>query len=316
MGKNKKRPPGYAPYLEFYLRRDLEGGKLRVPGELRGRPDAQARRECLVLVHGFNNSDSGAGDAYLAFRNSETRIFNPTDASVFERSFGDTFWPGDADWSFFDKLDFLVYPAAVHTAVKAANQLAALLTRMPNLERVDFIAHSLGCRVALETLLLLRKRALPMIGRVVLMAAAVPSEMLERRGKFFDLLMELAAEGIEIRVLHSINDKVLHFAFPPGQSLAGAGEASGRALGRIGPIATMPGYKATLNGVVIGGADHSDYWGDGAKGPSEQATRDAGTFLKLGDLGRDIGTNREEIEPASLAAPRDVGVFRELAAAG
>ena len=155
-----------------------------------------------------------------------------------------------------------------------------------------------------------------MIGRVVLMAAAVPSEMLERRGKFFDLLMELAAEGIEIRVLHSTSDKVLHFAFPPGQSLAGAGEASGRALGRIGPIATMPGYKATLNGVVIGGADHSDYWGDGAKGPSEQATRDAGTFLKLGDLGRDIGTNREEIEPASLAAPRDVGVFRELAAAG
>ena len=117
-------------------------------------------------------------------------------------------------------------------------------------------------------------------------------------------------------MLHSTSDKVLHFAFPPGQSLAGAGEASGRALGRIGPIATMPGYKATLNGVVIGGADHSDYWGDGAKGPSEQATRDAGTFLKLGDLGRDIGTNREEIEPASLAAPRDVGVFRELAAAG
>ena len=119
MGKNKKRPPGYAPYLEFYLRRDLEGGKLRVPGEIRGRPDAQARRECLVLVHGFNNSDSGAGDAYLAFRNSETRIFSPIDASVFERSFGDTFWPGDADWSFFDKLDFLVYPAAVHTAAIA-----------------------------------------------------------------------------------------------------------------------------------------------------------------------------------------------------
>ena len=316
MGKNKKRPQGYAPDLEFYLRRALEGGKLRVPGEIRGRPDAQARRECLVLIHGFNNSDSGAGDAYLAFRNSETTIFNPVDPSVFEHRFGDTFWPGDADWSFFDKLDFLIYPAAVHTAVKAANELAALLIKMPNLERVDFIAHSLGCRVALETLVLLRKRTLPMIGRVVLMAAAVPSEMLERGGKFFNLLMELAAEGIEIRVLHSTNDKVLHFAFPPGQSLAGAGEASTRALGRIGPTAMIPGYKATLNGVVIEGADHSDYWGDGAKGPSEQATREAGTFLKLGDLGREIGTAREETEPASLGAPRDVGVFRELAAAG
>ena len=58
---------------------------------------------------------------------------------------------------------------------------------MPSLERVDFIGHSLGCRVALETLLLLRTRSLPIVGRVVLMAAAVPSEMLESAGKFYGL---------------------------------------------------------------------------------------------------------------------------------
>jgi hypothetical protein len=316
MGKNKARPKDYAPYLEFSLRRDVEGGKLRSPGEFRGKLDAQTRRECLVLVHGFNNSDSGAAEAYLAFRKSETEIFGPADPAVFDARFGDAFWPGDADWSFFDRLDFLVYPGAVHTSVKAAPELAALLWRMPNLERVDFIAHSLGCRVVLETLLLLRQRTLPMIGRVVLMAAAVPAEMLEYRGRFYNLLMELWAEGMPVLVLHSKKDKVLHFAFPPGQSLAGGREASDRALGRVGPTPLMPGKEQTLTGIPIDGADHSDYWGNGDKGPSSQATRAAGTFLRLGDLGREVGARRETIERASLPDARELGVSRELAEVG
>jgi hypothetical protein len=148
------------------------------------------------------------------------------------------------------------------------------------------------------------------------MAAAVPSEMLERGGKFFDLLMELWAEGIEILVLHSTADKVLHFAFPPGQALAGGKEASDRALGRFGPSGMMPGWRKTFIGEPNPGADHSDYWGDGAKEPSANATLRAGTFLRLGDLGREIGSARETIAPASLPEPRDVGDFRELAEVG
>src|SRR5687767_48640 len=225
MGKNNDRQGAYRPQLQFKLRRDKEGGTLLSPGQTLGTVDAQGRRECLVLVHGFNNSDGGAAAAYFAFRNAEKGIFNPGDPDVFERRFGDTFWPGDADWSFFDKLDFLIYPKAVHTAVHAAAELDRLLAKMPNLERVDFIGHSLGCRVILETLVLLRRRTLPMIGRVLLMAAAVPAEMLERGGRFFNLMMELWVEGIEVRVLHSTADKTLHFAFPPGQSLAGGREA-------------------------------------------------------------------------------------------
>src|SRR4051812_33985982 len=143
MGKNKKRPCGYSPALEFYLRREREGGKLLDPGVFRGDLDALARRTCLVLVHGFNNSDSGAADAYFAFRNREHALFATVDPAAFEALFGDTFWPGDADWSFFDRLDFLIYPAAVKTSIKAAADLDAMLAKMPNLERVDFIAHSL-----------------------------------------------------------------------------------------------------------------------------------------------------------------------------
>ena len=313
MGKNAKRPCGYSPWLEFYLRRDKEGGKLLDPGQFHGMvPAALARRTCLVLVHGFNNSDSGAATAYFAFRKSERSLFSTVDPDAFEALFGDTFWPGDAQWGFFDKLDFLIYPTAVHTAVDAAKDLEAMLLQLPNLERVDFIGHSLGCRVVLETLNLLRQRALPRIGRVVLMAAAVPSEMLERGGRFFDLLMQLWSEGVEVRVLHSLDDKVLHWAFPPGQSLAGRSEASERALGRYGPSVMMPGWNNTLKGVTIVGADHSDYWGDGAATPSKLATTEAGAFLRFGDLKREVGVARDLSTPSSLPSSRPLRDPRPL----
>src|SRR6202158_616727 len=317
MGRNKKRPDGYAPLLQFYLRAKPEGGKLLVPPELRGLPDALARRECLVLIHGFNNTDSEAADAYFGFRLREKDIFATPDVRGFERRFGDTYWPGDADWwSFFDKVDFLIYPSAVHTAVKAANELVELLWQMPNLERIDFIGHSLGCRVALETLLLLRTRTLPLIGRVVLMAAAVPSEMLERDGRFYSLLTDLAAEGTSVRVLHSMQDPVLHYAFPPGQALAGGNEASTRALGRFGPSPWMPGFHSTLTEREIAGAAHGDYCGPPKTPPSLPATEDAGRVLSLGDIGRDVGVARDVGVPAISQSPRDLGDIREFGEVG
>jgi pimeloyl-ACP methyl ester carboxylesterase len=316
MGRNSKRPADYAPLLQFYLRAKPEGGTLLVPGELRALLDARARRECLVLVHGFNNTDSEAADAYSGFRARQKDVFGASDVSGFDRRFGDTYWPGDADWSFFDKLDFLIYPASVHTAVNAANELAELLWQMPNLQRVDFIGHSLGSRVTLETLLLLRTRTLPMIGRVVLMAAAVPSEMLEHNGRFHDLLTELAAEGTDIRVLHSRQDTVLHFAFPPGQSLAGGNEASSRALGRFGPSPWMPGFRSTMTEREIAGAGHGDYWGPSKTAPSLVATEDAGRFLSLDDIGREVGLGRTVGVGAVPQSPRDLGVVRSLGEVG
>jgi len=317
MGRDKKRPDSYKPLLELYLRGKPEGGRLLVPGVFRALPDALTRRECLVLVHGFNNTDSEAAVAYFGFRGRQQEIFGTPDPAAFDRRFGDAYWPGDADWwSFFDKVDFLVYPSSVHNSVKTAPELARLLWRMPNLERVDFIGHSLGCRVTLETLLLLRTRTLPRIGRIVLMAAAVPSEMLERGGKFYDLLRELAAEGTTIRVLHSKQDPVLHYAFPPGQSLAGGKEASDRALGRFGPTPFMPGYRATLTDREITGASHGDYWGHTKSPPSRLATEEVGRFLSLGDIGREVGVRRELGAPASWQPSRDLGEVRELSEFG
>jgi pimeloyl-ACP methyl ester carboxylesterase len=317
MGRNTKRPDGYAPLVEFYLRAKPEGGKLLVPGELKGLLDAQSRRECLVLVHGFRNADSEAAEAYFGFRKRQKEIFGAPDITGFDRRFGDTYWPGDADWwLFLDKADFLIYRSAVGTAVEAAQELAGLLRRMTSLERVDFIGHSLGCRVVLETLLLLRARATPAIGRVVLMAAAVPSEMMENGGRLFGLLTELAAQSARIHVLHSKNDLVLHLAFPLGQGSLGGNEASSRALGRFGPSPWMPGFRSTLTERQIAGAGHGDYWGHSKTPPSRTATDNAGKFLSLGDIGRDVGLAREDGVSASPQASRDLGVIRDFGESG
>jgi len=317
MGKNRTRPAGYRPTLQFYLRKKTEGGGILSPADIRASAGEMTRRECLVLVHGFNNTDSEASEAYLGFRSRENEIFSPADPQALEHLFGDAFWPGDAEWwSFFDKADFLVYPAAVHTAVHSATELANALWRMPNLESVDFIGHSLGSRVVLETLLLLRARAMPRVRRVVLMAAAVPSEMLEPRGRFFDLLIALHGEGTMIDVLHSRDDTVLHYAFPPGQSMAGAHEGSERALGRFGPSPLMPGYRANISDREIGGAAHGDYWGHSRTAASRVATEEAGRFLRLGEIGRELGSERPLGAPSAGIPERELGVPRELSEKG
>lgn len=313
MGRDKKRPAGYSPQLELYLRKKREGGSLRVPSIFHGGLDAIARRECLVLIHGFNNTEGEAAAAYFGFRGRETEIFQPGDPSAFDRRFGDVFWPGDADWWwFFDKVDFLIYPSAVHTAVKAGEQLANLLFQMPNLERVDFVAHSLGCRIALETVDRIRARTSLVIRYVCLMAAAVPSEMLEQGGRYYALMNELAAESTEIKVLHSRQDPVLHLAFPFGQALAGFDEASGRALGRYGPMPTMPGFGATLTECEISGAGHGDYWGQGTSAAALTSTDVAGRFLALGDVDRELASPRSLGASMEGIPSRELGDSREF----
>jgi hypothetical protein len=312
VGKNTRRPGAYQPALELYLRRKLEGGGLLVPAVFRGKLDAIARRSCLVLIHGYNNADSEAAESYLRFRERQREINEPPTPTTLDEYFGDAFWPGDADWwGWFDAADALVYPISVRNARQAAGELATLLLRMPNLERVSFIAHSLGCRVTLETLLALRERSLPRVERVVLMAAAVPSEMLEPGGRFFDLLAELQASGTQLYVLHSMQDQVLHRAFPIGQKFAGPGEESSRALGRFGATAMMPGFGGGLSDDLIEGAAHSHYWGHVRNAASLKATELAAMFLELGALGRELGVPRVVGAPAEELESRSIGVRRE-----
>lgn len=292
MGKRKDRPKGYKPPLQFLLREKDEGGGILSPGKFFDERVAATRVSCVVMVHGFNNTDGEAAYAYDGFRARQVESFGATIDALNAR-LGDTFWAGDADWGFFDFADFGVYSRAIGRAREAADELVALLKRMPNLVEIEFIGHSLGSRVILETIhRLVAAGSGPRIRRVCLMAAAVPMEKLEPGGDFNGTLATLAANGTEILILHSRQDKVLHYAFALGQAMGGPGERSSRALGRDGPNPLMPGYHGTLDEMQMGGADHGDYWGHSGKPIAREAAKWAGRFFGFDQHGRDIGIAR------------------------
>jgi hypothetical protein len=300
MGKKKPRPEGYDPPLQFLLRQKEEGGEILSPGRFADDNVAAARMSCVVMVHGFNNTDGEAAYAYDGFRKRQIEAFGAS-LDRLNASLGDTFWAGDADWGWFDFADFAVYSRAIGHARQAAIELAALLERMPNQIEVEFIAHSLGCRVVMEILHhLVAAGHAPRIRRVCLMAAAVPMEKLEPGGDFSDTLTALAANGTQIFVMHSRQDKVLHFAFPLGQAMGGPGERSSRALGRDGPNPLMAGYHGTLDEMQMAGADHGDYWGHSGTAIARESAKWAGRFLGFDQRGRrEIGVAR----PVGFAEP-------------
>jgi pimeloyl-ACP methyl ester carboxylesterase len=89
--------------------------------------------------------------------------------------------------------------------------------------RVRIVAHSLGARLTMFLLDELRTRpsANLVVEKVVVMAAAVPtSELAPKRP------LRLSADSVVrdgLLSLYSPNDRVLQFAFPSGESLAGNG---------------------------------------------------------------------------------------------
>ena len=303
MSRLDARPADYAPGLELNLRNAPEGGKVRSPAAFKGATPLLPRSRCLVLVHGYNNHEGEAALAYLGFRRREYELYEDLLPGSLEARLGDAFWPGDADWPGpLDWLDFFFYPGAVPVARDAAPKpLANAVRAIPGIVVVDFVAHSLGCRLVLETINELRAHGGPAIGRVCLMAAAVPLEHVSAQGRFGQLLRDLQAAGVDIRVLHSSSDIVLGFTFVPGQAFAG--EPTRGALGHDGPPPDMPGAGANVSERRIAGAGHSDYWGYKDSDASASASREAGLFLKLGARPRAIA-------PRTLAPPREVGWIR------
>jgi hypothetical protein len=233
-------------------------------------------------VHGFNNHYGEAATAYQGFRKQQYRRDESLLWESLETVLADAHWPGDAAWGVADLVDFLVYPVAVGTAKEAGPVLADFLSRMPNLEIVHFIGHSLGCRVVLETILILHSRA--QVGKVCLMAAAVPVFQVEWGGR----LESAMVRAQRVLVLFSGSDKVLTAAFPLGQSAAGRGEGIlPTALGHERP---PPSVAGRVDAIEISSAGHSDYWGHNDTEPSWKATARVGEFMEFGKRIRTIGS--------------------------
>jgi pimeloyl-ACP methyl ester carboxylesterase len=289
-------PKDYHPWLKLCLREAPEGGKLLVKAESIPSPPATSS-ELVVLVHGYNNHAGEAGKDYQAFRNGQYNAAGLLPPQI-EGLLGDCFWPGDADWSgLLDKTDFFFYPTAVRVTPDTGQRLAAFLETLTNVNKIHFVGHSLGCRVILECIKHIEQKRTehkgtlrPIIGQVVLMAAAVPTFMVAPGGA-----LASAFETPEsVLVLHSTADLVLNTPFPVGQTVAGKNEGVlPSALSRYGP---PPGTSARVEATLIENADHGDYWGiytsKAKKKIQDKVANHVATFLKFGNAIRRIDAER------------------------
>lgn len=313
MSRFEGLPAAYDPWLVLSVREAPEGGGLALEVQCDPPFPPSAARELVILVHGFNNHMGEAAEAYQGFRDRQYPLAGLVPPAL-EPSLGDFFWPGDANWAgLLDKVDFLVYPTAVNTAPHAGQRLALYIASLPNLVNLHFVGHSLGCRVVLECIEALTTTNHPAIRRVVLMAAAVPDFMVTPGGALTGAT--LAAESIV--VLHSTSDAVLHYAFPPGQTIAGHGEGFlPTALGRFGPPAGMTGQ---VQAHAILSAGHGDYWGVGSEGttaPSESARALAARYvaesLHLADIARAVALPRQAAPKTLRGVARKASEPRDL----
>lgn len=223
-------------------------GLLGPEGRPTGRPISElARHEPLLfLLHGFNvnRKDGVAQLSKLAKALSEKDL-----------GFGAIVWvtwPGDGPGG------PMSYPLQEPDADDTAHHLArALSETIRPREPVHFAAHSLGCRVVLETVNRLLGSTVA-VGTVVTMAAALDGDSPSRLARY-----RSAVESVDrMLVLRSVDDRVLRWAFPVGDLVSALfyGGSTCPALG-FGGATTSPdgGVPRNVDTRLHRGADHGDY---------------------------------------------------------
>jgi esterase/lipase superfamily enzyme len=208
----------------------------------------------LVLLHGFNNT-------YEVGRQSLTQYMDLIAAGGNEDVMLAVLWPGDG-WA-----KALTYPFEGRDADDSARALCRWLTvNVDKNASVSFIAHSLGCRVAMEAAQrLVWSGNSPRLGRICLMAPAIDNDSLGKMCVTCYRDATLAAE--RVAVLASREDRVLQFSYPLGDLAQTIlyGERWGKALGSTGPDEHDAGVLAKIAPVPKAdpsrSIDHHDYLG-------------------------------------------------------
>ena len=241
-------------------------------------------RHLLVLVHGFNNSESQAEESYEGY----IEMLRPglARSRVAPDAVAKLHWPGNVAIGPFSILDVVGYPWDVEQALRSVGPLGAfldgLMARGPRGRLISVVGHSLGCRLIVETMNRLRASVggTP-LAIVSLMAAAVPVALAETGQP----LANASTAAKKVLKPHSRSDWVLWLAFPVGQSAASVlgieRDAYIEAMGRNG---NPSGFGEPL---LREGNGHSDYWSDKGAGAVLLVTMDA--------------TLREPLEPAKIA---------------
>ena len=244
--------------LEF--REDDVGGPV-VKGRLKVLPNGpewveangllMLERHLLFLIHGFN-VDRESGTTGLG--NLSEFIRRTTDSAVVS-----VLWPGD-HWA-----KFLSYPFEGRDADDTAKAFAEFIDIAVRPDAtLSFVTHSMGARVALETVKRVMNSRSIQINQICLMAPAIDDFSLLTAADY-----RAACEtSNRVAVLSSVEDEVLRWAYPVGDLLESfffSDNVSGAALGYKGPPNVLPSGE-TLPAKVIHKAipadrnsDHSDY---------------------------------------------------------
>ena len=228
------------------------------------------RGAALLLIHGYNNSRE---DARASFERFVKRLEEAARRSSLPWAVFGVQWPSDEKNKVHSTL---AYASKIEAARESADRIFAYLRNTFGAGgapvALHIVAHSLGCRVALEILERVaagRPRPNVVLERLILMAAAVPEKWVEGRGP----LREGAALTRATCVLHSTGDEVLRYAFPIGQTQGKDGFFP-TAIGRFGrPAGTWLLSQRMASGAHL--YDHSEYW------PGAEAAAAAALFLGI-----------------------------------
>lgn len=208
--------------LSFRECKRNKGGAVREGLLTSGTKERLAGESQLVfLIHGFDVSRK-RGERSLS-RFAET-LPSAQNAGVVR-----TLWPGDHG------LRFLAYASEGEDADETARQLAKFIewARIKRRTPLSFVAHSLGCRVALEAAKLLLGAGYT-VDQVCLLAAAVDADSLASRDDY----RSCAENAGRLAVLSSRCDGVLRCLYPIGdlmQAFIYSDDQPGLALGSRGP---------------------------------------------------------------------------------
>jgi pimeloyl-ACP methyl ester carboxylesterase len=230
-------------------------GSVRVES---GSVSPYGRRQIVVLIHGYANSQATASASFQACIDNLQKLPAPVSTSLPSPVFK-FYWPGDTQIRLFSEAS---YPTEIKPAVESGQRLADFLATLigpgGSPTEVHLIAHSLGNRVALEMLKAFDSTNQHVIFRSIsMMAAAVPVSMMKNGGPLWNSLVIVRRS----QALCSISDWVLHFAFRAGETAAFEGFFP-EAVGRYG---NPPG---TWNkNLPMSDYSHGSYWPNTATAP-------------------------------------------------
>lgn len=262
-----------AELAHITLREAPYGGAISAAALLSPEDLLLGRNVVILFIHGYNVGEQEALISYGAMHRHLGLPWSGVTAGLL--------WPGDGaastpgqppGWAsrFMRPLTYPHQPAraaqaaeilmeAIRTAVEE-RQHAANAARSDVLPLdLHVVAHSMGCRLALELIRLLQARfgAALRLRLLVLMAAAVPVYLVQEGRP----LAKALGQAERLRNYRSRKDKVLKWAFRTGQMLErpfpyGWGFSTRGALGRLGH-----GARGSIEDIETDHG-HSGYWSD------------------------------------------------------